>query len=105
MSGGAFDYQQYRLHDIADTLREIIVKTRMKQEWYDGYSDRFLQEMVETHDELRRLAVRVHRLDWVLSADDGEDTYWERLKEDNDNIEYDNPAQDGAYLSAYSGNY
>ena len=31
MSGGRFDYQQYRLNDIADELRKIIASCRLKK--------------------------------------------------------------------------
>ena len=98
MSGGHFDYKQQRIDDIADTLRLEIARARTKQEYYE-YSDEFLAEMISAYNEARELAVKIQRIDWVISGDDGEKTYFVRLKEDMAKIEYDDPGRDAYWLS------
>ena len=97
MSGGHFEYQQYRINDIADTLRVDIAKTRKKHE-YHCYSDSFLAEMIAAHNKARELSVMIQRIDWVLSGDDGEEDYTDRLAEDMAVIEYDNPVNDEKWI-------
>jgi hypothetical protein len=50
--------------------------------------------MIKAHDRCRELSAIVHRIDWVLSGDDGEDSYFNSLAEDMKTIEFDDPSQD-----------
>ena len=45
LSGGAFDYQDNRLFDIADVIRTHIAKCRKGHEYYI-YPDEFLKEII-----------------------------------------------------------
>ena len=101
MSGGAFDYQDYRLDAIATELRIAIAKTRKKAESSD-YSTLFLNEMIRAYNQVRELSVLLHRIDWVLSGDDGEETYWEQLAEDMATVERDDPADDDRWIDTHT---
>lgn len=88
MSGGHFDYQQYHLNDIAMGIKELIGHNGVKNE--DGYgydfNNKTIKEFKTAIELLEKAAVYVQRIDWLISGDDGEDTFHERLKEDlNDN--------------------
>ncbi len=98
MSGGHFDYDQFRLNDIADNLRITIAQCRTKKEYYDHYSDSFVRDMVDAYHKTRELEVILTRIDWVLSGDDGEDDYRERLEEEMTKIERDDPSMDEEIL-------
>ena len=100
MSGGHFDYQQYRIGDIAEKLRIEIARCRTKQE-YATYSNEFLVEMISAYHAAKELEIIVHRIDWVISADDSEETYFERIKEDMAEIERDDPSRDGYWLTIH----
>lgn len=52
MSGGAFEYKQYKIQNLIENL------------------------------------IYTKRLDWFISGDDGEETFYERLKEDLENDSY-----------------
>jgi len=105
MSGGAFDYQDSRLDDIADTLRTKIAKCRKGHEYHD-YPERFLNEMISTYRKTKELRVLLQRIDWVLSGDDGVDTYFERIVEDMDDLKYDDdPATDDEWLEKWDDDY
>lgn len=87
MSGGAFDYKQYELGRIADEIEERILKRNL----FDG-SDPIirpdvLEKMREGVEILRRAEIYAHRIDWMLSGDDGEDTFLERLRQDLDRVD------------------
>jgi len=97
MSGGHFEYKDFYLNDVADKLRQTIARVRLDWEYYDFYSPEFLAECINVHDDARRLAARLHRLDWVLSCDDNEADYGARLAEDladPTKYELDDPSRD-----------
>lgn len=74
MSGGAFDYQQYRIGEIADQIKEAILICEMKPETILAFEDAIRS--------LRKAEVYAQRVDWFLSGDDGEDSFHKRLAED-----------------------
>ena len=108
MSGGAFDYNQYKIGYIADSIEDRIekngrLKTReeLKEEgwrdsnWYKDYPEdlshhEWRQDVIEKFKEavyhLRLAEAYAHRVDWLLSGDDGEDGFLRRLTEDITNI-------------------
>lgn len=112
MSGGHFNYDQYKIGYIADDIETVIErngreKTReeMKAEgwkdpnWYEKYpEDKFyykyppgvIEQFKIAVQKLREAQVYAHRVDWLLSDDDGEESFLRRLKEDLSKL---NPAQ------------
>lgn len=101
MSGGHFDYMQYRITDIVDSIQEEIDKSgtpltpkEIKDRVYwDGddddskvshyeYPKDIIKEFKKAVYLLRLAQVYAHRIDWLLSGDDGEDSFRKRLKED-----------------------
>ena len=74
MSGGHFDYNQGYISRIADDL-EASLKD-------DSFSPETLLEFRKGYDLLRRAYVYAQRIDWLLSDDDGEDDFHQRLKHD-----------------------
>lgn len=96
MSGGHFDYNQYRIRDISDSVEQLIRnngKKRPKEDsnYFDGeYYYEFSPEVIEKFKEgleiLRKAEVYAQRIDWLVSGDDGEETFFERLKEDLDKL-------------------
>ena len=93
MSGGYFDYTQYAMNDIADSIQEVVDRNDDKtlDKWgYTlgrGYTPETIAEFKRGIDLLRRAFVYAHRIDWLLSDDDGEETFHERLKEDLDELQ------------------
>ena len=98
MSGGFWNYQNRCLNEMADELRTAIAKARTGVEYYGHYSEEFVAEMSKLHDEIRTLNAKMHRVDWVLSGDDGEGNFSERLNEDLAEIVYDDPKNDVEWL-------
>jgi len=89
MSGGHFDYQQYRINDIADSIDELIEKNNDIDEWGWGYnySDETLEEFKKASEILKEAAIYAQRIDWLVSGDDGEENFHKRLKEDLEEYE------------------
>jgi hypothetical protein len=103
MSGGAFDYNQYKIGYIADEIDEIIVKNGVEKtpeelkdeswrdpEWYEKYpedkfhykySDEVIEKMKEAVKALHIAQEYAQRIDWLLSGDDGEESFLSRLEE------------------------
>jgi hypothetical protein len=95
MSGGHFDYSQYKIEEIAEDIEYLIDHNISGYLDEDGNKqDRFTKETIDEFqkavDILRKTFVYVHRIDWLVSADDGEDTFHERLKEDLDKLTNEN---------------
>lgn len=104
MSGGRFEYKQYDINYIADQIEHRVLingkkKTdvELKEEgwrdadWYKKYPEdlyhyEYPEEVIEKFKEgidiLRKAAIYAQRIDWLLSGDDGEETFLERLKKD-----------------------
>lgn len=74
MSGGFFDYQQYRLQEMARELQLVMEDGKDENPWYN-FSERTLAEFKTALELLGRTEVYLQRIDWLLSADDGEDTF------------------------------
>lgn len=108
MSGGRWEYVQYRFTDVIDDLKSLIekngkekTKQEMKDEgwrdpfWYDKYPedryhymypDEVIDEFKKAIDIMSRAQVYMHRIDWLLCGDDGEESFINRLKEELDKL-------------------
>lgn len=91
MSGGRFDYQQFRLHDIAETIEEEIESNTTKPSYWDWrgqewtgqvYSDEVIDKFKEAVAYLKIAECYAQRVDWLLSGDDREEDMLKRLKID-----------------------
>lgn len=95
MSGGHFDYNQHRIRDIADEIEQLIHNNGKKKnykvsswenEHYYEYPPEVIEKFKEGLDILRKAEVYAQRIDWLVSGDDGEESFLERLKEDLDKL-------------------
>ena len=101
MSGGAFEYQQYHIEEIADSIeqeiieagREIPKEIWAKNHWYGSpfddsdrtypsYEKKTIDIMKRAVYVLRMAYIYAKRVDWMLSGDDGEETLVKRLDEE-----------------------
>ena len=100
MSGGRFDHKQGTILDIAAYIQYEIERSGQPktkdelwapEEYYEKYPeelvnykrpDHIIAEFEKAIDYLKKAYVYAQRVDWLLSGDDGEDSFIERLKED-----------------------
>lgn len=99
MSGGAFDYRQYHIEEIADDIqREIIVAGReipkeVCNRWYGRsfddsdrtyptYERKTIEIMKRAVYVLRMAYIYAKRVDWMLSGDDNEESLAKRLEKE-----------------------
>ena len=104
MSGGRWEYIQYRFTDVAEDIDSLIEKNgklkseeQLKEErwhdddWYNKYpEDRYhyeypqevLEEFKKASQAIKIAQVYMQRMDWLLSGDDGEESFLRRIKED-----------------------
>jgi len=80
MSGGTFDYNDHHISQIANEIEEYIVQNSKEQ----TYSPETIQRLNEAVNLLRKAAVLVHRIDYFLAGDHGENSFHEELKKDLD---------------------
>ena len=109
MSGGAFDYKQYNISMIADEIEQMVknngrpkTKEELKDEswgrdtsWYEKYPedlnhykypDDVIEEFKKGVEILRKAQIYAQRIDWLISGDDGEESFHKRLKEELDKL-------------------
>lgn len=104
MSGGSFDYQQYYINSIIESIEDVVKNNRKKKRkedlhpwdydkdgnlyvdcmYYYNFSPQTIKEFKKGIKLLKEAYVYAHRIDWLLSGDDGEETFHERLKEELD---------------------
>lgn len=84
MSGGEFNGQQYIINDIADAI-EHCIDSEVEHPEYD-WDAKTLNEFALGVLILRLGAVYATRIDYLLSGDDGEDTFHTRLRAELDAV-------------------
>lgn len=104
MSGGKFNYDQHRIKYMAEIIEHYIEqngkpKTReeLKDEgwrepdWYKRYPEdlnhyKYPDEVIDKFKEavviLNKASIYAHRIDYLLSGDDGEESFLKRLQEE-----------------------
>ena len=104
MSGGHWEYLQYRLEDVSGDLLKLVEKNgqpksaeELKEErwnddeWYEKYPeekyhykypDEVIEEFKKGAEVIKLAQTYMQRLDWLLSGDDGEESFLKRLKEE-----------------------
>jgi len=74
MSGGHFNYQQFRLEDIASEIDELIERQE--------YGVEIIEKFKLAAKTLRTAQRMAHRIDYLVSGDDGEETFLERWEKE-----------------------
>jgi hypothetical protein len=104
MSGGHFDYDQYKIGYMADSIEKLIEQNGRKKtmeelkdenwrdpKWYEKYPedlfhyeypDEVIEEFKKGVELLKLAQIYAHRIDWLVSGDDGNESFLKRLKED-----------------------
>ena len=109
MSGGHFEYAQYKIADIYNSIEEYLNGREIDDDdvdWYikehylseeeityirnnhrtipneSEFSEETLAEFKKAVHILKQAEIYAQRIDWLLSGDDGEETFHERLKEE-----------------------
>lgn len=95
MSGGHFEYHQHYISDIADEVERLIETNEDKElnEWGNPRGRHFSPEVIERFREalstLRKARVYAQRIDWLVSDDDGEDSFLRRLEDELTHLDKD----------------
>jgi hypothetical protein len=88
MSGGRFDYVQFRFGEIVESIRSTIANNDSDEQ--DDYgvilgahlAPDIIAKLSETADAVERAEKMVTRVDWLLSCDDSEDSFRRRWAEE-----------------------
>lgn len=84
MSGGYFEFKQYHIKGIAETIKEDITRLENNPEYLEWVEDKeyLIMVMKQAYMALLPAYTYSQRLDWLLSGDDGEKSFKQRLEED-----------------------
>ena len=92
MSGGYFQYKQWEIGNIADEVEQLIIDNDSEELNEYGhvkgyhYSKETMAEFKKAFIILRQAHIYVQRIDWLVSGDDGEDSFHRRLKDELDKV-------------------
>lgn len=92
MSGGFFEHKQWHIQHIADEIKDLIENNSSKEvdSWgeliYQEFSEETLEEFKKAVEVLKIAYVYTKRIDWLLSGDDGEDSFHRRLKSEIEGV-------------------
>lgn len=84
MAGGHFEYIQYRIRDLAEKLQYEVDRNDDNGDglWHPGYAHNTVAHIQHTQWLAKMLAVYLQRVDWLMSGDDSEESFHNRLRED-----------------------
>jgi hypothetical protein len=88
MSGGHFQYKQWEIGNIGDEVEQLIIDNDSEEldQWGDRKGCHFtpgtIAEFKKGLELLRQAHIYAQRIDWLVSGDDGEDSFHRRLKHD-----------------------
>ena len=98
MSGGAFEYNQYKIRQIWEEIQQELDKqgqekdfSPWEKEYYEKYPEQRFEEIYREDvqqifkdgiEALKKAEIYAQRIDWFLSGDDGDDSLVSRLKSD-----------------------
>lgn len=82
MSGGHFDYKDRQIEYLIQELEDLDLES------LDNIEDkeRFQEVLTYTKKILKIGFIYAHRIDALVSGDHGEESFYQRLKEDLDNL-------------------
>lgn len=92
MSGGHFQYKQWEIGNIADEVEQLILDNDCEElnQWGDRKGRHFSPETIEEFKRglliLRQAHIYAQRIDWLVSGDDGENNFHNRLKNELDKL-------------------
>lgn len=92
MSGGKFNYDQCRISYIAEEIKHLIESNddTSLDDWGDrrgrGYPPEVIEKFKEGYQALCVAFVYAQRIDWLVSCDDGEDSFLKRLEKELEEI-------------------
>lgn len=88
MSGGHFNYDQYRIDNIIYNIEQLI-ETNDDESLDDwgyrngrGYPPEIIDKFKEAIHTLKRGREMAQRVDWLVSGDDGEESFLRRWEEE-----------------------
>ena len=79
MSGGSLDYVSFRIDDAVDEIQEALNE--------GCFSENTKERFREAISTLRKASVYAHRIEWLFSCDDDEESFNERIKEELNELE------------------
>jgi hypothetical protein len=88
MSGGHFNYDQYKIAEMAEDILLLIENNDStdQDDWGDDIGRHYPPEIIDRFKKaeatLLQAAKMVTRIDWLLSGDDGEDSFIRRWNEE-----------------------
>jgi len=88
MSGGYFEYDQYKIDGMVDSIADVIIHNDDEslddfgQKRGTFFSPETMRKFHDAIEVLKRAKIYAQRIDYLLSDDDGEESFHSRLDEE-----------------------
>jgi hypothetical protein len=85
MSGGAFNYLQFRLSEVVDIIEKEIETNHITKKGFEypkDFNEKTIEEFKTGIQVIKAAQIYMQRIDWLLSGDDSEDSFHQRLEKD-----------------------
>jgi hypothetical protein len=87
MSGGRFDYVQYRFLEIVEYIEKEIEHNNAEpgpKDFFEpnNFSDETIVEFKKGVEAIKKAYTYAQRIDWLLSGDEGEEAFHKKLKKE-----------------------
>lgn len=91
MSGGTFEYNEWHIGEIAETIRQLILQhrdanwvNRQKDGWasFTPYPKKVLKKFEEAYKCLYQASIYAKRVDYLVAGDDGDESFLSRTNEE-----------------------
>lgn len=84
MSGGTFDYVEFRLQEVQDKLQKVINGNDGSDP--EVYANNYKPETIKALQEIVQLVqiaqISIHRADYLIAGDDSEESFHKNLTEE-----------------------
>jgi hypothetical protein len=81
MSGGEYNYVQYRLQDVASDIEHLLERTDLSEET--------MRKIKIAANTVSAAAIMIQRVDYLVCGDDGEDSFNKRWNEELKDYKYE----------------
>lgn len=90
MSGGHFNYSQHHIEYIASEIESLIETNDSTDNDGFHYEKETIAKFKEAVKTLRVAAVMAQRIDWLVSGDDGEESFHRRWDDELEKLSHNN---------------
>jgi coenzyme F420-reducing hydrogenase delta subunit len=105
MSGGHFECSNYIFHRIAEQIEQVVETGRDEDDCEYEFGEDTLKQMREAVWALKLAAIYMTRVDYLLSSDDSEESFHQRLHEERRELDAETRKNNNDWRDRYMDSF